>query len=134
MTNSNKNDEAMVQAVCRMALREFAVRTFDLPEGTAPERRCKAFLLFETGGVAAEQQQSILQGFNLRREWKLRMSSLKRCTHTRVVLHEASNFDDSHEDEFRTLDVAQNDTGHQRVWLQSTAKLQGLVRPEGKNE
>ena len=109
------------------------MQSFDLPEGSAPERRCKAFLLFEGGGVAAEQQESMPRGFTLRRDWRLRLSSLKKCTHTKVVLHEASKSIDLDEDAFREFQMEENGAAAQRTWLLSTAKLQGIVRAEAMN-
>ena len=104
--NSQNRLEPVLQARCRQIMREYMTQAFDLPEGTAPDRRCKIFLL--ASGHGSETPPS----FKLRRDFQL-----KKGIHTRIVLQQDS-FD--------------NDTPYEhpkQAWIQSTVKLQGIVQP-----
>jgi hypothetical protein len=98
--------EPVLQARCRQIMRDYMMQAFDLPEGTAPDRRCKIFILATAHGAEASRS------FKLRRDFQL-----KKGVHTQIILNQGL-FDDSRPYEMPRQAI-----------LQSTAKLQGLVQP-----
>ncbi|KAL4521414.1 hypothetical protein Ndes2437B_g07999 [Nannochloris sp. 'desiccata'] len=98
--------EPVLQARCRQIMRDFMMQAFNLPEGTAPDRRCKIFILSSAHGSETPP------GFKVRRDFQLR-----KGVHTRIVLQQDS-FDD-----LKSYKMPR------QAYLQSTAKLQGLVQP-----
>jgi hypothetical protein len=97
----------VLQARCRHILRDYMMQAFDLPEGTAPDRRCKIYILVSAHGTETPR------GFKLRRGF-----ALKKGVHTRIVLQQGP-FDD----------FKDGKDNKETLFLQSTAKLQGLVQP-----
>ena len=155
--NREESRKSHLDAHCRRLLREYAVQSFDLPEGSAAEKRCKAFLLFKSHHNGDESSSSRSSSssvfppstFVQRRGWRLRM---KKGTLTRIILLDESagdTWDDIHEEEEAASNIIAhiNNNNKQKaveevfeeqpqetVWLQSTAKLEGLVKPLSKNE
>jgi hypothetical protein len=104
--NGQNRLEPVLQARCRQIMREYMMQSFEIPEGTAPERRCKIFVLATAHGSETPP------GFKVRRDFQLR-----KGVHTRIVLQQAP---------FDNLQLYEM---QKQACLQSTAKLQGLVQP-----
>jgi len=103
--------EPVLQARCRQVMRHYMMQAFDLPEGTAPDRRCKIFILISSPAQGSELSLTP-PGFKVRRDFQLR-----KGVHTRIVLQQNSS------------DSNQMYEMPKKAYLQSTAKLQGLVQP-----
>jgi hypothetical protein len=138
-----KASSPRLAGACRRALREYAMRSFDLPEGSAAERRCKIYFLAQAGALGASgegaQQAGLPPAFSVRREWRLRM---RRGTHTRIIFHESEQECDAAQQREQKAAERQGDGsgsgsggggGGGGTWLQSQAKLQGLVQPTAAN-
>ena len=84
------------------------------------------------GSGEGAQQAGPSPAFVVRREWRLRM---RRGTHTRIFFHESEQECDAAQ--LREQEAAEQEGddpgsgggGGGAAWLQSKAKLQGLVQP-----